>query len=38
MIANDIENGILPNDISFFGEMIQNICYHNLKKFIKYKS
>ena len=38
MIAIDIENGMLPNDISFFGEMIQNICYHNLKKFIKYKS
>jgi glucuronate isomerase len=38
MIAIDIENGMLPKDISFFGEMIQNICYHNLKKFIKYKS
>jgi glucuronate isomerase len=38
MIGCDIENGMLPNDKSFFGEMIQNISYHNLKKFIKYKS
>ena len=38
MIGFDIENGMLPNDKSFFGEMIQNISYHNLKKFIKFKS
>ena len=38
MIGFDIENGMLPNDKSFFGVMIQNISYHNLKKFIKYQS
>jgi len=38
MIGSDIENGMLPNDKGFFGEMIQNISYHNLKKFIKFKS
>ena len=36
MLGNDIENGELPNDIPFFGKMVENICYHNLKKFIKY--
>ena len=36
MIGGDIEKGLLPHDSAFFGEMIQNICYHNLKKFIKY--
>ena len=36
MIGGDIEKGLLPDDSAFFGEMIQNICYHNLKKFIKY--
>ena len=36
MLGNDIENGELPNDVSFFGKMVENICYHNLKKFIKY--
>ena len=38
MIGSDIENGMLPNDKGFFVEMIQNISYHNLKKFIKFKS
>jgi len=38
MIGNDIESGLLPNDIPFFGKMVENICYHNLKKFIKYKN
>lgn len=38
MIGNDIEKGLLPNDISFFGDMVENICYHNLKEFIKYKN
>jgi glucuronate isomerase len=38
MIGNDIKKGLLPNEISFFGEMVENICYHNLKKFIKYKN
>ena len=36
MIGGDIEKGLLPHDSALFGEMIQNICYHNLKKFIKY--
>ena len=36
MLGNDIENGELPNDVSFFGKMVENICYHNLKKFINY--
>jgi len=38
MIGDDIESGLLPNDTAFFGNMVENICYHNLKKFIKYKN
>ena len=38
MIGNDIESGLLPNDTPFFGKMVEDICYHNLKKFIKYKN
>tara|TARA_B100001057_G_C22797336_1_gene930164 strand:- start:212 stop:1624 length:1413 start_codon:yes stop_codon:yes gene_type:complete len=38
MIGNDIESGLLPNDVAFFGNMVENICYRNLKKFIKYKN
>ena len=38
MIGNDIESGLLPNDVAFFGNMVENVCYRNLKKFIKYKN
>ncbi len=38
LIGKDIENGLLPNDVNFFGKMIENICYYNLKEFIKYKN
>ena len=38
MLGKDIENGILPNDLCFFGSMVENICYNNLKEFIKYKN
>jgi len=38
MLGKDIENGILPNDLYFFGSMVENICYYNLKEFIKYKN
>ena len=38
MIGDDIEKGLLPNDIPFFGKMVENICYNNLKEFINYKN
>ncbi len=36
LIGDDINNGLLPNDIKFFGEMVQNICYNNAEKFFKF--
>jgi len=33
LIGNDVENGELPNDIPWLGQMIQNICYFNAKKY-----
>ena len=38
MIGDDIEKGLLPNDLPFFGKMVENICYNNLKEFINYKN
>ncbi len=29
LIAEDIKNGLVPNDLSFLGKMIQDICYNN---------
>ena len=37
MIANDINQGLMPNDLAFFGKMIQDICYNNLKNFLNIK-
>ncbi|MEE9364445.1 MAG: glucuronate isomerase [Cellulophaga sp.] len=36
VIGNEIDNGTLPNDINFFGKMIENICYHNAVDFFKF--
>ncbi len=33
LIGNDVENGELPNDIPWLGQMVQNICYFNAKKY-----
>jgi glucuronate isomerase len=31
--GNDIENGELPNDITYIGKTVQNICYNNAKEY-----
>ncbi|WP_234734859.1 glucuronate isomerase [Tellurirhabdus bombi] len=33
LFGNDIENGELPDDIEWMGQLIQNICYGNAKAF-----
>ncbi|MCF8452259.1 MAG: glucuronate isomerase, partial [Pedobacter sp.] len=35
LIGNDVENGELPNDIHWLGQMVQNICYFNAKNYFK---
>lgn len=34
-IGTDIENGTLPNDMSWLGQMVENICYYNAQQFFK---
>jgi glucuronate isomerase len=36
LLGNEIENGELPNDIEWIGQMVQNICYHNAKEYFKF--
>jgi glucuronate isomerase len=33
LFGNDIENGELPNDISWIGKIIEDICYNNAKEY-----
>mgnify|MGYP002135071378 FL=1 len=36
LIGNDVENGELPNDIEWLGEIVSNICYGNAKKYFNF--
>ncbi|MFT4031204.1 MAG: glucuronate isomerase [Siphonobacter sp.] len=36
LIGNDVENGELPTDIEWLGQMVQNICYYNAKNYFKF--
>ncbi len=36
MIGNDVENGELPADMEWLGQMVQNICYTNAKEYFKF--
>ncbi len=38
LIGNDVENGLLPGDPAWLGQMIENISYHNAKNFFNFKS
>ncbi|MBK1438941.1 glucuronate isomerase [Parapedobacter sp. ISTM3] len=33
LFGTEIENGELPNDIEWIGQMIQDICYHNANRY-----
>ncbi len=33
ILGNDIENGELPNDTEWIGQIVQNICYNNAKQY-----
>ena len=36
LIAEDINKGLLPNDLSYLGKMIQDICYNNAVAYFKF--
>jgi glucuronate isomerase len=36
VLGDDIENGELPNDIQWTGQVVQNICYNNASQFFKF--
>jgi glucuronate isomerase len=37
LLAEDIQKGLLPNDINFIGEMVQDICYSNAHRYFRFK-
>ncbi len=38
LIGNDVENGLLPKDSAWLGQMVENISYYNAKNFFNFKS
>ena len=33
ILGDDVENGLLPNDIALLGQMVENICFNNAKEY-----
>ena len=33
MLGNDVENGLLPNDVDLLGKMAEDICFNNAKEY-----
>jgi len=38
LLGNEIEEGELPNDIEWTGEVVRNICYNNAKNYFNWKT
>jgi glucuronate isomerase len=38
LLANDIENGLIPNDIDLAGGLIQDVCYNNAADFFGFST
>lgn len=36
LFASEMVNGLLPNDTKWVGTIIEDICYHNVKKYLKF--
>ena len=37
LLAEDLNKGLVPNDIDFLGKMIQDICYHNAVEYFEFE-
>ncbi|MDO5981406.1 glucuronate isomerase [Flavivirga spongiicola] len=36
LIADDVQKGLIPNDMAFLGKMVQDICYNNAISYFKF--
>lgn len=36
LIGGDVENGKLPRDIEWLGQLVKNICYHNASQYFQF--
>ncbi len=38
LIGKDVQNGELPNDMPFLGNLVEDICYRNASRYFEYES
>lgn len=38
IFGEEVENGLLPNDIAWIGKIIEDICYHNANEYFGWKT
>lgn len=38
ILGSDIENGRIPNDVEWTGEIVKDICYRNAKRYFKFET
>jgi glucuronate isomerase len=36
LLGNDMENGLVPNDMEMVGQMVEDICYNNAKEYFNF--
>ncbi|MEM1119204.1 MAG: glucuronate isomerase [Bacteroidota bacterium] len=36
LIGRDVENGELPNDVNWLGQMVEDVCYYNAKRYFEF--
>lgn len=36
LIGNDVEKGLLPNDLPWLGKIVSDVCYHNAKEYFNF--
>jgi glucuronate isomerase len=38
VLGQEIEKGLIPNDIKWIGQVVQDICYFNVKRYLKFNN
>jgi len=37
LLGNDVENGLLPDDMGLLGNMVEDVCYNNAKSYLNFE-
>jgi len=37
LLGNDVEKGLLPNDKKLLGELVQDVCFRNARRYFQFQ-